>query len=130
MRAINSAWVLIIEDVRDQADLGADVCVEAGLNAMTAATGVERYRRACDLQPAVIVLDTMLPDIDGWETCRRLKTDARTKHIPIVVLTARDEPANLRRAAQAGCAAYLKKPCHPADFIATIKRVLREHESV
>jgi CheY-like chemotaxis protein len=93
--SFDSAWVLVIEDARDQAELCSDICTEAGLNAMTAATGVQGYRKACDLQPAVIVLDLMLPDTDGWEVCRRLKTDARTKLIPIVILTARDEPNSL-----------------------------------
>jgi CheY-like chemotaxis protein len=130
MPSINTAWVLIIDDLRDQAELWSDVCAEAGLNSMTAATGMAGYRRACDSRPAAIILDLMLPDVDGWEICHRLKTDHRTKHIPIVILTARDEPANARRAAQAGCAAYLKKPCPPADLITTIKQALRERESV
>jgi DNA-binding response OmpR family regulator len=128
--SFDSVWVLVIEDARDQAELCSDVCTEAGLNAMTAATGVQGYRKACDLQPAIIVLDLMLPDTDGWEVCRRLKTDARTKIIPIVILTARDEPNNVQRAIQAGCAGYLKKPCSPADLVAVITRVLRQHESV
>src|SRR5437762_6919412 len=84
MASINTAWVLVIEDVRDQAELWSDVCAEAGLNAMTAATGVQGYEKARDSQPAVIVLDLMLPDIDGWEVCRRLKSESRTRGIPIV----------------------------------------------
>ena len=123
---MNTAWVLVIEDLRDQAELWSDVCAEAGLNAMTAATGLQGYERARDSQPAIILLDLMLPDIDGWEVCRRLKGDARTKGIPIVILTARDEPHATRRATEAGCAAYLKKPCAPTELIAVIKRVLQE----
>jgi DNA-binding response OmpR family regulator len=126
----SSAWVLVIEDLRDQAELWSDVCAEAGLNAMTASTGVQGYRRALDSPPALILLDLMLPDIDGWEVCRRLKNDARTKDIPIVILTARDEPHGARRAKETGCAAYLKKPCPPVELIAVIKKVLREHEGV
>ena len=130
MGSFDSAWVLIIEDARDQAELCSDICTEAGFNAMTAATGVQGYRKACDLQPAVIVLDLVLPDTDGWEICRRLKTDGRTKIIPIVILTAREEPNAAQRAAHAGCAGYLKKPCPPADLVALITRVLRQQESV
>ena len=130
MGSFESAWVLIIEDARDQAELCSDICTEAGFNAMTAATAVQGYRKACDLQPAVIVLDLVLPDTDGWEICRRLKTDGRTKIIPIVILTAREEPNGPQRAAQAGCAGYLKKPCPPADLVALITRVLRQQESV
>lgn len=109
METINTAWVLVIEDLRDQAELWADVCAEAGLNAMTAATGVQGHRRAHDLLPAIILLDLMLPDIDGWEVCRRLKADDRTQSIPVVIPTARDEPHGARRAQKAGCAAYLKQ---------------------
>jgi CheY-like chemotaxis protein len=123
-------WVLVIEDVRDQAELWSDICAEAGLNAVTASTGVQGYQRALDSQPAIILLDLMLPDIDGWDVCRRLKTDGRTKHIPIVILTAREEPRGARRAIDAGCAAYLKKPCPPNELVATIRRVLREQQAV
>lgn len=124
------SWVLIIEDLRDQAELWSDVCAEAGLNAMTVATGVQGYQRACDSQPSLILLDLMLPDIDGWEVCRRLKIDDRTRRIPVVILTARDEQDGARRATKAGCAAYIKKPCPPADLTAVIKRVLREQGTV
>jgi twitching motility two-component system response regulator PilH len=130
MSPVSSPWVLIIEDERDQAELWSDVCAEAGLNAMTAPTGRQGYQRACDSQPAIILLDLMLPDIDGWEVCRRLKADDRTQRIPIVVLTAHDDPLGTRRATEAGCAAYLKKPCPPAELVAVIKRLLRERESV
>jgi twitching motility two-component system response regulator PilH len=128
--SFNAAWVLVIEDLRDQAELWSDVCAEAGLNATTAANGVQGYQKACSSPPAIILLDVMLPDIDGWEVCRRLKTDERTKHIPIVILTARDEPKGPWRATEAGCAAYVTKPCPPADLVAVIRRVLREQESV
>src|SRR6266508_1595078 len=96
--SLGNRWVLVIEDLKDQAELWSDVCAEAGLNAMTSATGVQGYLKARDSQPAIILLDLTLPDIDGWDVCRRLKTDARTKHIPIVILTARDEPQGTKRA--------------------------------
>lgn len=130
MGSFDSAWVLVIEDLRDQAELWSDVCAEAGLNATTAANGVQGYQKACSSPPAIILLDLVLPDIDGWEVCRRLKTDERTKHIPVVILTARDESNGPRRATEAGCAAYVTKPCPPADLVAVVRRVLRKQESV
>ena len=130
MGSFDGAWVLVIEDARDQAELCTDICADAGLNAMTAATGVQGYRRAVDSEPSIILLDLMLPDLDGWEVCRRLRTHERTKGIPIVILTARDEPNGARRATEAGCAAYLKKPCRPSELVATIHRVLRGQEAV
>jgi CheY-like chemotaxis protein len=131
MTVLNSTpWVLVIEDLRDQAELVADVCAEAGLNVTTAATGAQGFRRARDSQPAVILLDLMLPDVDGWEVCRRLKADERTTHIPIIILTARDEPEGPRRAINAGCVAYLKKPCPPGDLVAVLKNALPDNPAV
>ena len=129
-RSVTSAWVLVVEDLRDQAELWSDVCAEAGLNVTTAATGEQGYRKARDSHPAVVLLDLVLPDIDGWEVCRRLKANDDTKRIPIVILTARDETHGARLAQQLGCAAYLKKPCPPTELVAVLKRVLTEHQYV
>jgi CheY-like chemotaxis protein len=63
----------------------ADICANAGLNSTTIATGIGGYRRACEIRPAIILLDLMLPDVDGWEVCRQLRADDRTKSIPIVI---------------------------------------------
>lgn len=103
---------------------------QAGLNVTTAATGEQGYRKARDSQPAVILLNLVLPDIDGWNVCRRLKTDDATKGNPIVILTARDETHGPRLAQQLGCAAYLKKPCPPTELVTVLKRVLTEHQYV
>ena len=130
MGSPNTAWVLVIEDLRDQAELWSDTCANAGLNSTTAATGIAGYRRACEIRPAIILLDLMLPDIDGWEVCRRLKADDRTKNIPIVILTARDELQGRRRAEQAGCAAYLTKPCPPTELVSVLKRVLGHQQAL
>ncbi len=129
-RSLTSAWVLVIEDLRDQAELWSDVCAEAGLNVTTAATGEQGYKKARDTHPAVVLLDLVLPDMDGWEVCRRLKGNDGTKGIPIVILTARDETHGARVAQQLGCAAYLKKPCPPTELVAVLKRVLTEHQYV
>jgi CheY-like chemotaxis protein len=123
---VAKTWILVIEDIRDQAELWSDVCAHAGLNAMTAATGLQGYRRAVDTRPALILLDVALPDIDGWEVCRRLKTDPRTKSIPVLMLTAYDAPGATTRAVAAGCAAFLKKPCPPAELIRVIKNILQQ----
>jgi len=121
-------WVLVIEDLRDQAELCLDVCTQAGLNATAAATGAQGYKKACNTRPDLILLDLMLPDMDGWDVCRQLRSDPLTSDIPIIVLTARDEPHGARRAREEGCAAYLRKPCSPADLVATIKNVLNGKE--
>jgi CheY-like chemotaxis protein len=94
---------------------------------MTVSTGLQGYRSVCGSPPAIILLDLTLPDIDGWEVCQRLKTDGRTNQIPIVILTARDEPRGANRAGEARCAAYLKKSWPPGELVAVIKRALLEN---
>ena len=69
-------------------------------------------------------MDLSLPGMDGWEVTSRLKKDARTKHIPIIALTAHALTEERERAEQAGCDGFLAKPCLPDELLAEVKRVL------
>ena len=80
-RSSHARWVLVIEDLRDQAELCLDVCAQAGLNTAAAATGAQGYKKACNTRPDVILLDLTLPDMDGWDVCRQLRNDPQTKNI-------------------------------------------------
>ena len=96
-----------------------------GLRAAEAADGLQAVAEAMALTPACILMDLSLPGIDGWEAARRIRSDARTRDIPIVALTGispADEPA---RFAGAGFSAVVTKPCTPEDLVAAIDRVLR-----
>jgi CheY-like chemotaxis protein len=74
--------------------------------------------------PALILMDMSLPGIDGWEATRRLKSDDRTSHIPVVALTAHDGAPELERATRAGCDWFVPKPCPPDALIVEVRRVL------
>jgi len=69
-------------------------------------------------------MDLSLPGIDGWEATRRLKSDDRTAHIPVVALTAHDGAPELERATNAGCDWFVPKPCPPDALIVEVRRVL------
>jgi len=73
-------------------------------------------------------MDLSLPRMDGWEATRRLKSDDRTSHIPVVALTAHDGAGELERATHAGCDWFVPKPCPPAALIAEVRRVLSSSE--
>src|SRR5262249_33925103 len=73
------------------------------------------------LQPDVVVLDLAMPKLDGWEVCRRLKADAATRGIAIIIVTAHIAPGIRESAERAGCDAYLTKPCLPEKLIATVR---------
>ena len=75
-------------------------------------------------EPDVIILDVMMPDVDGWEICERLRSDARTKYLPIIMLTALDEAHHVVKGFECGADDYLAKPFDNAELFARIKSVL------
>lgn len=116
--------VLIVEDHRDQREMYATYFAAKGFRALTATDGPSAIIAARTEQPDVIVMDLSLPHIDGWEATRRLKRDPATADIPIIACTAHVLGGSCERAVDAGCSAYLTKPCLPAHLFAEVKRVL------
>lgn len=90
---------------------------EDGVAAEQVATG--------SVPPDVVVLDMSLPGLDGWEVTRRLKQVPLARNIPVVALTGHGLPEHESRAREAGCAAFLVKPCLPDTLVAEIARLLR-----
>lgn len=90
-----------------------------GIDALSAAQGQP--------QPDLILLDVMMPGMDGYEICRRLKADIRTLNIPIIFLTAQDDVRNEAEGLKLGSVDYLHKPCHPAIVLQRVKIHLALH---
>jgi CheY-like chemotaxis protein len=118
------ARVLLVDDDPDQVEMYTLALEASGFRVVAAYTGEAAFARAVDASPDVIVLDVRLPDMTGWTVCEMLKTDARTKHIPVVVLTAAASPTLSQRAIDAGCAAQLLKPCYPDELTRALRAVL------
>jgi CheY-like chemotaxis protein len=119
--------VLIVEDHRDQREMYAMFFTAKGFRVITAADGPTALLAARTERPDVIVMDLSLPHMDGWEATRRLKRDPRTEHIPVVACTAHVLGRSCERAVDAGCNAYLTKPCLPVELFAEVQRVLARH---
>jgi CheY-like chemotaxis protein len=117
-------WILFIEDRPDDSELYAERLQAVGLNVITAPTGAQGLAKAVALQPSVVVLDLMLPDVDGWAVCEQLRNEPRTCEIPVVILTARFESGLRQRAHDLGCAGYLTKPCDVPTLTSEIRRIL------
>ncbi len=117
--------ILVVEDHAD----GRELCVEAlrlyGFRTAEAADGLQAVASAVSLAPASIVMDLSLPGIDGWEAARRIKSDARTRGIPIIALTGHAAAGEQTRFAAGGFDGVLAKPLVPEDLLATVTRVLR-----
>lgn len=118
--------VLIVEDHRDQREMYAMFFTAKGFRVITASDGPTGLLAALSERPDVIVMDLSLPHVDGWEATRRLKRDPRTSHIPIVACTAHVLGRSCERAVDAGCSAYLTKPCLPVELFAEVRRVLEQ----
>lgn len=96
-----------------------------GYEVIGAATGHLALNLASAWAPDVIVLDLGLPDIDGWEVARQLKSATRTGTIPIIAVTGADLPHERVSAMRAGCDRHLAKPCTPADLVDAIERCMQ-----
>jgi len=118
--------VLLVEDDAATREGYRQYLTGCGMAVTAVANGYEALMRAGSTTPHVIVLDLGLPDIDGWEIARRLKSAPTTAAIPIIALTGSDLPHEVVSAMRAGCDRHLAKPCAPGDLLAAIRRCLGE----
>jgi DNA-binding response OmpR family regulator len=114
--------VLVVEDESSIASFVALYLKNAGYTVRTAATGNEALAQFQASTPGLIVLDLMLPDIDGIEVCRRIR---KTSDVPILMLTARDEDVDKIIGLEVGADDYLTKPFNPRELVARVKSILR-----
>jgi DNA-binding response OmpR family regulator len=114
--------VLVVEDEPSIASFVAAYLKNAGYAVRTAGTGGDALRQVASDQPALVVLDLMLPDIDGIEVCRRIRQDS---DMPILMLTARDEDVDKIIGLEVGADDYLTKPFNPRELVARVKAILR-----
>ncbi len=120
-----ASTVLIIEDDPDILHLVEINLEAAGIRALTADEGQEGLNLARTQHPDLIVLDIMLPDIDGFEVCRELKRDRRTTAIPVIMLTARSQEVDRIVGLELGADDYVVKPFSPRELLLRIRAVLK-----
>jgi CheY-like chemotaxis protein len=123
---IRGSLILLVDDFRDNRELYVEYLTYAGFRVVEAASGDEALERAFAERPDLIVMDLALPGMDGWEATRRLKSDLRTAHVPVVALTGHALQQHSQRALAAGCDAFVIKPCLPDALVDEIRRVLTE----
>ena len=114
--------ILVVEDEASIASFVAMYLKNAGYGVKVAASGADALTQVAADAPALIVLDLLLPDIDGVEVCRRVRQDS---DVPILMLTARDEDVDKIIGLEVGADDYLTKPFNPRELVARVKSVLR-----
>ncbi len=116
--------ILIVEDEQDVLDLVAYHLKKAGYHTVTARDGATGLAKARDLLPALVVLDLMLPQLEGTEVCKRLRADPRTAHLPILMLTAKAAEVDRILGLELGADDYVTKPFSPRELVLRIKSIL------
>ena len=119
-----AALVLVVDDFQDNREMFAEILSLSGFRVREAENGREALDRAFSEVPDVVLMDLSLPELDGWEATRRLKRDPRTAHVPVVALTGHALAECSRDAREAGCDAFLTKPCLPEVIVDEVRRVL------
>jgi two-component system phosphate regulon response regulator PhoB len=117
--------ILVVDDEEDILELVEYNLAKDGYRISCAATGEAALKSAKGQLPDLIVLDLMLPGLDGLEVCKRLKGDPKTKYIPIIMLTAKGEEADIVTGLELGADDYITKPFSPRVLAARVKTVLR-----
>jgi CheY-like chemotaxis protein len=119
-----SPLVLVVDDFPDNRDMYMQYLEFSGLRVAEAQNGHEALQQANALLPDLIVMDLSLPGLDGWEATRRLKADARTRAIPVIALTGHALAGHSKGAIEAGCDAFITKPCLPERLLEEIRKML------
>ena len=117
--------ILIVDDEKNIVETIKYNLERAGFRTLTAFDGKRALELAQREIPDLITLDVMLPEYDGWEVCRLLRQDSRTKRIPVIMLTVKGEESDKVIGLELGADDYLTKPFSPKELVARIKAVLR-----
>lgn len=120
--------ILIVEDDENIQQLVTYNLIKNGFTVSCAETGKQAIHSACNENPDLILLDLMLPEIEGIKVCKLLRNEADTKDIPIIMLTAKGEEEDIIKGLETGADDYIPKPFSPKVLIARVKAVLRRHE--
>lgn len=116
--------ILVVDDYQDAREMYAEYLQFSGFRVAEARNGNEAIEQAFALKPDLILMDLSLPGMDGWEATRQLKSDERTKNIPVVALTGHALAGASEGARKAGCDSFVTKPCLPDDLVVEVRRML------
>jgi DNA-binding response OmpR family regulator len=115
---------LLVDDEPDIRLIARAALMRSGFDVLTAQSGLEALTVAAREPLDVILLDCMLPDLDGFETCTRLKNDSSTRPVPVVFLTGRTKPADVSRCMAVGALGCIAKPFNPLTLGDQVKALL------
>jgi two-component system phosphate regulon response regulator PhoB len=116
--------ILVADDEEDVRELVAYRLTRSGYEVIDAADGEEAFRLASERPPDLMVLDVMMPRLDGYELTRRVRAEESLRAVPVILLTARSQETDVGRGFEVGADDYLKKPFNPDELVARVRAVL------
>ena len=126
---ITKRKILVVDDEKELVKLITFHLTIAGYDVLSANSGIEALEICETEKPALVILDIMLPRIDGWEVCRRLKQNPHTSNIPIIMLSALSEVNDKLKGFDLGIDDYVTKPFSPRELVVRVKRVISRSEN-
>ena len=117
--------ILVVEDNEQNLYLASFLLEKNGYEVITAKDGVEAIEKAKRENPNLILMDIQLPEMDGFEATRRIKSIPEVRHVPIVAVTSYAMVGDKEKALTAGCVGYIEKPFMPETFISEVERYLQ-----
>jgi two-component system alkaline phosphatase synthesis response regulator PhoP len=116
--------VLVVDDHQDAINILTMILKKGGYDPLSAKDGVEALQRIDEERPELVLLDVMMPKMDGYEVCQAVKADPKSRHIPILMLSAKTDPASKERGRELGAADYITKPINPTEILKKVKEYL------
>jgi DNA-binding response OmpR family regulator len=116
--------ILVVDDERYIVNILDFTLGSEGFRVLSASNGEEALRMAMKETPDLVVLDIMMPKIDGFEVCRALKAKEETKDLPVILLTAKDRDADRKKGEEVGADLYMTKPFSPARLVEEVRNLL------
>jgi DNA-binding response OmpR family regulator len=123
---VSKKKILVVEDEESLLKLESILLTSKGYEVRGVSNGQAALEAIAEELPDLILLDIMLPEMDGFEVCRRLKSDPATKELPVIMLTAKKSREDMARGEKVGADWYITKPFKSAMVIETIQRFLRQ----
>jgi DNA-binding response OmpR family regulator len=117
--------ILVVDDEANIVELAALYLEQEGFRVLSAADGTSALEMIARQPPALLVLDLMLPEVDGWEVCRQVRSGRAAPDLPIIMLTARDDDVDKIVGLELGADDYVTKPFNPRELVARVKAILR-----
>lgn len=118
--------VLIVDDSHTVREMLSDQLKRSGFTVVEAADGEEAIEKIKVSSPDLVVTDIVMPRKNGYELCRWIKNDPKTKHIPVVMCTSKSEEFDVYWGMKQGADAYITKPYHPPDMLEAVKKLLSQ----